>query len=92
MSHVMVVAQKSFLLGKDIKSRRSPPFPLSRSDFVQLQARGLVKEAEDQQAPKGEAGTPPSASPAAPASPEVTATSPAPGAKSQGRRKKGSSA
>lgn len=72
MNHVISVALKTFLLGKEMKSKKSPPFPLSRRDFEQLSERGLVAEAKEDQAPKPQAGTQSSASPAAPASPPPT--------------------
>lgn len=87
MSHVNAVALKSFLLGKEVKSKKSPSFPLSEREFGQLKARGLVAEASEEQAPKGQAGAQSSASPAAQASPQKTANKSAAGAKGKSQAK-----
>lgn len=92
MTEVLVVALKSFQLGKEIKSRRSNPFVVTRSEFVQLKARGLVAEAPGNDIPKAAAGTSPSASPVVPASLGATANGSEVGAKRSGRPRKGSSA
>lgn len=87
MSHVEAVALKSFLLGKQMKSKKSPPFPLSDREFKQLEARGLVAEAGAAQPPKGQAGAQSSASPAGQASQSKTANKSAAGGKTKGQAK-----
>ena len=74
MSHVIAVALRSFQLGTEIKSKKSKPFPLSRNEFLQLQAKKLVAEAEGEEAPKPQPGTPSSASPVGQASTAKTAS------------------
>lgn len=81
MSHVIAVALRSFQLGTEIKSKKSKPFPLSRNEFLQLQAKKLVEEAGGDQAPKPQPGTQSSVSPAGPASPAKTASKSADGDK-----------
>lgn len=73
MSHVIAIALRSFQLGKEIKRKGCAPFPLSTQEFRRLEANNLVAEAEAEQTPKPQAGTPSSASPAAPASQPKTA-------------------
>ncbi|MCU9947506.1 hypothetical protein [Pseudomonas sp. PDM13] len=91
MTHVLVQALRSFEYGGVIKSRKSEPFPIRESEFEQLKARKLVQLAADEP-PKPPAGTPSSASPAAPVSPPPTVTPPAAGVPKKGRKPKGSSA
>ncbi len=88
MSHVIAVALRSFMLGKEIKRKSDKPFPLPTQQFLQLKGRNLVAEAEGEQAPKPQPGTASSASPAAPASQPQTAPSLATGGKRQAAKAK----
>lgn len=92
MNYILAKAIRSFQLGKEIKTRRSEPFPLTRSEFIQLQAKKLVEEAGDDVAPKPLAGTPSSALPAGQASPKKTAKESGAGEKRPAKASKGPSA
>lgn len=92
MNYILAKAVRSFQLGREIKTRKSEPFPLTRSEFIQLQAKKLVEEASDDEAPKSPDGKSSSVSPAGQASPRKTAKASGAGGKHQGKAPKEPSA
>lgn len=84
MDEIKCVALRSFSLNGEIKSARSRPFSLSRRQFNELEARGLVRAIYVKDHPSPAGGEKSSASPAALVSLQTTASE----SKRGGRRRK----
>ena len=88
MTDVQIKPLRSYQDGGQIRTARSPAYVVPLRHAKQLEARGLCTILElEEEAPKPGAGTPSSASPAAPASPQTTASESGSGA-TRGRKKK----
>lgn len=81
---VQVRALRSFQFGKEIKTRHSEPFFISRFEFARLESKGLVEEYT--LAPSGAVGTQSSASLAAPVLPQTIASESESGGKRRRRK------
>ncbi len=82
MTDVQIKPLRSYQDGGQIRTARSPAYAVPLRHAKQLEARGLCAILDlDEQAPKPGAGVPSSASPAAQASPQTTASGSGAGAR-----------